>query len=158
MFGCTSLSRLENRMAKLVAPNQLARSSGDNYATTDSYLSALELPHASKQVQLSVSNVPADEAMVFIAPDSTPETELVYRTISYLSWPRQVGVLHCAQNGAAPALLFKPREDKPVRWLLFYRHQVPAELSALPGIKEIGVHLKLVPARELKEWTFYCSQ
>jgi len=152
------LSLFNSRLAKLVAPNHLARSASGDYATTDSYLSTLELPNASKQVQFAVSFVPQDAAIIFVAPDSSPETELTYRTIAYLSWPHQVGALHCRANGESPTLLFKPREDKLIRGLMFYRQPVPAGLSAASSPLEFGPHLKLVPIQELKEWTFYCSQ
>lgn len=156
--GCSSLSDSETRLAKLVAPNQLARSSGGIYATTDSYLAALGFPNASEQVQLAVSLVPQDAAILFVASDSSPETELAYRSIAYLSWPRQIGALHCGVNGKAPTLLFQPREDQPIRWMMFYRRPVPAGLAASTEVKELGLHLKLVRVQEGKEWTFYCSQ
>jgi len=158
LFGCSSFSRVNNRTTKLVAPNQLARSAGGNFATTDSYLSALELPKPSEQVLAAVKQLPEDDAMIFIGPDSEPQTELVYRTIAYLSWPRQIGALHCGAAGKPPTLLFKPREVKQIRWLIFYRRQVPANLSGLPGSIELGSHLKLIPVQEIEEWTFYCSQ
>lgn len=152
------LSLFKSRLTKLVAPNQFARSAGGPYATTDSYLSALELPNPSGQVLAAVSQLQSDNAMIFVGPDSEPETELVYRTIAYLSWPRQVGALHCGAKDEQPTLLFKSREDKPIRWLIFYRRQAPAALSVLPGSMELGAHLKLTPAQERKEWTSYCSQ
>ncbi len=152
------LSLFNSRLAKLVAPNQLARSAGGDFATTDSYLSSLELPKPSEQVLAAVRQLPEDDAMIFIGPDSELQTELVYRTISYLSWPRQIGALHCGTKGEPPTLLFKPREDKPIRWLIFYRRQVPADLSASPASMELGAHLKLIPVQETKEWAFYCSQ
>lgn len=158
LSGCSSLSRFNTRMAGLVAPNQLARTAGGNFATTDSYLFALEVPKPSEQVLAAVKQLPEDDALIFIGPDSEPQTELVYRTIAYLSWPRQIGALHCGVAGEPPTLLFKPRKDKPIRWLIFYRRQVPADVSTLPGSIELGSHLKLIPVPETKEWTFYCSQ
>lgn len=158
IFVYGSLSLFGSRLAKLVAPNQLARSAGGNFATTDSYLSALEMPKPSEQVLAAVRQLPEDDAMIFIGPDSEPQTELVYRTIAYLSWPRQIGALHCGAKGEPPMLLFKPREDKQIRWLILYRRQVPADVPTLPGSIELGAHLKLIPVQETKEWTFYCSQ
>ncbi len=152
------LSVLSSRLVKLVAPNQLARSAGGNFATTDSYLSALELLNPSEQVLAAVKQLPEDDAMIFIGPDAQPQTELVYRTIAYLSWPRQIGALYCGAKDEPLTLLFKPREGKHVRWLLFYRRQIPADVSTLPGSIELGAHLTLVPLQETKEWTFYCSQ
>ncbi|MBS1787366.1 MAG: hypothetical protein JST85_06580 [Acidobacteria bacterium] len=145
-------------MTRLIAPNQFARSSGGAYATTDSYLSALEIPNTSQQMLSTLSSVPKDDAIIFVASDSTPETELVYRTVAYLGWPRQIGALHCGAKNEPHALLFKPREDKPIRWLIFYRRQIPAGLSQLSRSIELGVHLKLISAQTTKEWNFYCSQ
>lgn len=54
LFGCSSFSRVNNRMAGLAAPGQLARSAGGTYSTPDSFLSALKTPGSSKKVLAAV--------------------------------------------------------------------------------------------------------
>lgn len=155
LFGCSALSRLNNRMVRLAAPQQLARSAGGSYATTDAYLRSLEIPNPSEKVLAAISQLPKDDAILFVAASREPETELVYRVIASLSWPREVGALHCGLSGEQPELLFQPRAGKKIRWLMFYRTAPPAGLNAPT---EIGQHLKLIPIEETREWTFYCSQ
>jgi hypothetical protein len=150
--GCNAASRLNQRLSKLAAPQTLARSSGGSYATTDSYLSLLEIPEPSTQVLAAVSQLPREDAIIFIAPSREPDIELVYRVIATLSWPREVGALHCSES---PMLLFKPRAEKNVRWLLLFRIK-PSQSSTVTA--EIGPHLKLVSAGENAEWTSYCSR
>jgi hypothetical protein len=150
--GCSTASRLHQRLSKLAAPQTLARSSGGSNATTDSYLSLLETPEPSKHVLAAVSQLPKEDAIIFIAPGRDPEIELAYRVMATLSWPREVGALHCSESHA---LLFKPRPEKKVRWLLLFRIK-PSPRSTVKA--EIGPHLKLVAAGEDSEWTTYCSR
>lgn len=150
--GCNLSSRLNQRLSKLAAPQTLARSSGGSDATTDSYLSLLDIPEPSKQILAAVSPLPKEDAIIFIAPSREPELELAYRSIASLSWPHQVGALHCSES---PELLFKPRAEKKVRWLLLFRIK-PSQTSTVKA--EIGPHLQLVAAIEDTEWTSYCSR
>jgi len=144
-----------NRLIKLAAPQPLARSAGGSYATTDVYLSGLEIPNPSERTGAVISQLPKDDAIMFIAQEQTPEIELTYRSIAYLSWPRQIGSLYCGAKTETPVLLFKPEAEKKVRWLIFYRIQTPAALTVA---NEIGSHLKLIHIEEAKQWTYYCSR
>jgi hypothetical protein len=152
--GCRAASQFDQRLMKLVTP-PLARSAGGSYATTDTYLRPLAIAEPSARVLAALSPLPKKDAILFVAPDQDAETELVYRVLATLSWPHEVGALHCAASGGRPFLLFKPREEKTVRWLLLYQL---APSDKLPVAAEIGPHLKLVPITEVKEWTSYCSQ
>jgi len=152
--GCRAASHFDQRLMTLVTP-PLARSSGGSYATTDTYLRPLAIAEPSARALAALSPLPKEDAILFVAPDQDAETELVYRVLATLSWPHEVGALHCHAEGGRPFLLFKPREEKTVRWLLLYR-LAPPEKS--PVAAEIGPHLKLVPITEVKEWTSYCSQ
>jgi len=158
--GCRTSSRFTERLAILAVP-PLARSAGGSQATTDSYLRSLEVAEPSRQVLDAIAALPKNDAILFIAPTQEPETELAYRTIASLSWPHEVGALHCGlgslsgANGGQPALLFQPRAAKPIRWLLFYRLAPPKQSTVKA---EIGPHLKLTPIEEGKEWTSYCSR
>lgn len=153
--GCSTISSINNRMTRLVAPQQLARSAGGNYATTDAYLHRLEIPNPSEKILAAISQLPKDDAVLFVAPPRQPEIELVYRSVASLSWPHEIGALHCGQY---PELLFQPRAGKQIRWLMFYQTTPPADLERLKPPTEIGQHLKLIQIEEAKEWTSYCSQ
>lgn len=163
--GCRISSGLNQRLAKLAAP-PLARSAGGSYSTTDTYLRTLEIAAPSQRVLAAISALPKEDAILFIAPNQDAETELMYRAIASLSWPHEVGALHCHQgrsdgaNHDQPALLFAPRADKKTRWLLLYQLP-PSQPSTV--VAEIGPHLKLIrveePSRnEAGTWTSYCSQ
>lgn len=153
--GCHTLSRPNQRLSAFAASQPLARSAGGRYATTDSYLSLLEIREPSTQILAAVSPLPKDDAILFIAPHRTPEIELAYRVIASLSWPHEIGALHCGANGESTTLLFKPQAGKAVRWLLLFRLNPPD--SSLVAA-EIGPQLKLIPIKEETEWTSYCSQ
>ncbi|MDQ3009580.1 MAG: hypothetical protein M3X11_02600 [Acidobacteriota bacterium] len=155
--GCRASSALNERLAKLGAP-PLARSSGGSYATTDTYLRMLEIASPSSRVLAAIAPLTKEDAILFVAPSQDAETELTYRAVASLSWPHEVGALHCGvggANGDQPALLFQPRAEKTVRWLLLYR-LAPSKQSIVKA--EIGPHLKLIPIEEGKEWISYCSR
>lgn len=155
--SCESLSKINQRLINIVAKQPMARSAGGQYATTDTYLRSLEIQKPSERVLATVAQLPGNDAIIFVAPSRTPEIELTYRVIASLSWPREVGALHCSlgdASGRQPELLFQPRKEKQIRWLFFYRISPPAESKS---VTEIGPHLKLVPIEEAKEWTSYCS-
>ncbi|MEO6725031.1 MAG: hypothetical protein ABIP14_06985 [Blastocatellia bacterium] len=155
--GCRASSGLNQRLAKLAAP-PLARSSGGSYATTDTYLRTLEIASPSLRVLDAVSPLPKEDAILFVAPAQNAETELTYRAVASLSWPHEIGALHCGLggvNGGQPTLLFTPRAEKKIRWLLLYR-LAPSKQSIVKA--EIGPHLKLIPIEEGKEWISYCSR
>ena len=155
--SCESLFKVNQQLTNVFARQPMARSAGGPYATTDTYLRSLQIPNPSERVLAAVAQVPENDAMMFIAPSRTPEIELTYRVIASLSWPREVGALHCRLGDATtskPELLFQPRKEKQIRWLFFYRTSPPAGSKS---VTEIGPHLKLVPIEEAKEWTSYCS-
>ncbi|MBL8188611.1 MAG: hypothetical protein JNK38_11420 [Acidobacteria bacterium] len=155
--SCGSLSKVNQQLTNVVARQPMARSAGGPYATTDTYLRSLEIPNPSERVLAAVTQVPENDAMMFIAPSRTPEIELTYRVIASLSWPREVGALHCRLGDATtakPEFLFQPRKEKQIRWLFMYRTSLPVGSKS---VTEIGPHLKLVPIEEAKEWTSYCS-
>ena len=150
--SCQPLSNANQRLANLAAGQPLARSAGGRFATSDTYLRSLEIETPSERVLAVMAKLPETDAILFASASRTPEIELTYRVIVSLGWPREVGALHC---GSSPELLFQPRREKPIRWLLFYRIAPPAELKP---VAEIGQHLKLVAAEEGKEPAAYCPQ
>ena len=155
--GCRMSSGLNQR---------LARSAGGSYATTDTYLRTLEIASPSQRVLTAISTLPAEDAILFVAPNQDAETELTYRATASLIWPHEVGAFHCnggdssGANQGKPTLLFTPRAEKKIRWLLLYR-LLPSKPSTV--VAEIGPHLKLIQiedtsTNEAEAWTSYCSQ
>jgi hypothetical protein len=128
---------------------------GGMNATTDTYLSDLQIPNPSKAVQEAVSRIPVEDAIVFVGIRGETNI-LVYYCISYLSWPREVGLLECDRRNNALFSLHQPRDEKKVRWLM-YDKVAPAPAHKHSAIA-IGPSLSLVPLTEMREWKYYCSQ
>jgi hypothetical protein len=152
--GAGRLKTIFHRFEAAYAERPLASTYGGAYATTDHYLSELQVAHPSEAVLRAMGEVPSDDAMIFITLDSDERAELIYRSIAYLGWPRQIGETRCGANGAA--LLFHPPARKPIKWLIFYRLAPPVDL--MQPAQRIGPHLTLVPVTELREWKWYCSR
>jgi len=144
-------SRVE--AALLQAP--LSKAAGGVYDTTDRYLEDLQVPFPSEKLLNVFADVPTEDAMIFITSGNDAQTELVYRSISYLGWPRQIGEVRCGTDGSAE-LWFQPRAERPIKWLFFHRIAPPADFT--PRSKTIGQRLTIVPVSELKEWKLYCSR
>lgn len=153
--GASRLEAMFHRFEAAAAQRPLARAAGGVYDTTDRYLSDLQIPHPSEAVLKAFADVPADDAMIFITSSSDANSELTYRSIAYLGWPRQIGEVRCGTDGA-PELLFHPRAETRVKWLMFYRVAPPVDSTQQSRV--IGQHLTLTPASELKEWRSYCSR
>ncbi|MGH9765814.1 MAG: hypothetical protein ACREAB_00135 [Blastocatellia bacterium] len=152
LWAAALISRFEN----VVSRSLMAKAAGGVYGTTDRYLSSLQIPNPSEAALKAMADVPPEDAMVFITPNADERSELVYRTVAYLGWPRPIGEARCGNAGEAPKLLFHPRSGRPIKWLFFYRVNPPAELKQTSRM--IGPHLVLAPSPELKEWKSYCSQ
>ena len=143
---------LMDRVKGRVIRQYMLQSAGGPYATTDQHLSSLEIPQPAEAVLAALKHLPKDEPIVFIIPPGLPDPHLIFYSISYLTWPRPFGKLTC---GESPGPLFLSRTAGPVKWLLFYRLNVPADLT--PLARKIGPHLALVPVKELRDWRSYCS-
>jgi hypothetical protein len=162
-FWWTGAGRLKHwvaaaiiRFEAAVTRQPLSKTASGAYDTTDCYLSSLQIPHPSEAVMKALADVPADDALIFITSNDDERSELTYRTIAYLGWPRPIGEARCKGPGAPPELLFQPRAEKTIKWLMFHRVAPPPDLR--PTSVMIGPHLMLAPAPELKEWKSYCSQ
>jgi len=156
-LGLLRLGPLKSRWPKLVRqarhliqPQGMAASAGGRYATTDTYLSVLQIPHPSEAVLAALTDVPANEAILFVGPSQEPSFGLTYQVISYLSWPRPAGAVECGQSGQPPVWVSRPREGTKIGALLFYRLNPPAQIKE--SRKTIGPHLTLVPVSEQSEW------
>jgi hypothetical protein len=128
------------------------RSAGGPYATTDRHLATLEIQDPSETVRTALAGLPPGEAAALIIPRDLPDSLTIFYSLSYLSWPRPFGELIC---GDSPRLIYLAKTAGPVKWLLFYRANLPADLA--PSAKMIGPHLALTPAKELRDWRSYCS-
>ena len=143
---------LMKRVKGRVIRQYMLGSDGGPYATTDQHLRSLEIAQPAEAVLAALKHLPKDEPIVFIIPPGLPDPHLIFYSISYLTWPRPFGKLTC---GESPGPLFLSRTAGPVKWLLFYRLNVPADLT--PMARQIGPHLALVPVKELRDWGSYCS-
>jgi hypothetical protein len=143
---------LMNRVKGRVIRQYMLQSAGGPYATTDHHLRSLEIPQPAEAVLAALKDLPQHESIVFIIPPDLPDPHLTFYTISYLTSPRPFGKLTC---GESPSPIFLSRTAGPVKWLLFYRLNVPADLK--PFARKIGPHLALVPVKELRDWRSYCS-
>ncbi len=150
--GKSPLGQLEN----IVSSQPASKSAGGVHATTDRYLAPLQITNPSEAILKEMAGVPPEDAMVFITANADEESELVYRTVAYLGWPRPIGEARCGEAPESPELLFQPRSGRPIKWLLFYRLRAPANLPQTSRM--IGPRLALAPSPELKEWKSYCSQ
>jgi len=76
---------------------------------------------------------------------------LTYYVISYLGWPRQIGVLTCDAPGQPSTWMVLP--TRPVRSLLLYMLPAPA-----PAQHRFGDRLTLVTtaATTEEEWRSFC--
>lgn len=146
---------LTDRLESVVARGAMSKAAGGAYDTTDRYLSPLEIPNPSEAALKAMADVPPEDAMVFVTSNGDEHSELVYRTLAYLGWPRPIGEARCGEAGKPPQLLFQPRDGQRIKWLFFYRVKPPAELAQTS--RTIGPHLILTMV-ELKEWKSYCSQ
>lgn len=139
----------------LAAWGRMSKAAGGVYDTTDRYLAPLEIPNPSEAALKAMASVPPEDAIVFVTSNDDEHSELVYRTVAYLGWPRPIGEARCGEAGESPQLLFQPRDGQPIKWFFFYRVRPPLELAQTSQM--IGPHLILATA-ELKEWKSYCSQ
>jgi len=145
-----------SRFESVAAWSPMSKAVGGVYNTTDRYLSSLQIPSPSEAALKAMADVPPEDAMVFITSSADEGSELVYRTVAYLGWPRPIGEARCAAAGKAPELFFQPRAGRPIKWLFFYRIKPPPEL--MQASRMIGPYLVLAPSPELKDWKSYCSQ
>lgn len=141
------------KLMPALAAKPLARSQGGVNATTDRYLLSLDLAEPSETIRQEIASLPREDGLLVITPDEQTSTDLIYRTIAYLSWPREVGAYVCGQP---PLVMFAPRTETRVRWLLLYQLKpTPAQTAQA---RTIGPHLTLLPLTESNQWTTYCSQ
>jgi len=147
---------LTNRFEKVLARTLSLKAPGGVYDTTDHFLKPLQIPRPSETLSKAMAEIPNGDAVIFITTGDDEESELIYRTISYLGWPRRIGEFRCGGTRAPAEAPFLSPPREPVKWLMFYRIVPPPDLTQ--AAKKIGPRLTLSPASELKEWKSYCSR
>ena len=147
---------LANRFETVLARPLKLKAPGGPYDTTDHFLKPLEIPHPSETMTLAMAEIPPNDAVIFITAGDDNDSELIYRAVSYLGWPRRIGEVRCGGTRAPTEEMFLPPSGEPVKWLMFYRVVPPA--GSVQAAKKIGPYLTLAPSSELKEWRSYCSQ
>lgn len=153
--GGTLKPPLTNRFENVLARPLKLKAPGGVYDTTDHFLKPLQIPRPSETLSKAMTEIPTDEAVLFITAGDDEESELIYRTVSYLGWPRRIGEVRCGGTRTPTETPFLPTAGAPVKWLMFYRIVPPPDLTE--AAKKIGPRLTLIPASELKEWKSYCS-
>jgi hypothetical protein len=153
--GGTLKPSLTNRFENVLARPLKLKAPGGVYDTTDHFLKPLQIPRPSETLSKAMAEIPTDDAVLFITAGDDEESELIYRTVSYLGWPRRIGEVRCGGTRAHTEAPFLPPAGEPVKWLMFYRILPPPELTQ--AAKKIGPRLALISASELKEWKSYCS-
>ncbi len=150
------LRPMANRFENILARPMKLKAPGGAYDTTDHFLKPLEIPLPSETLSKAMAELPPGEAVIFITAGEDGDSELIYRTVSYLSWPRWIGEVRCGRTREATQELFLPPAAEPVKWLMFFRIAPPPDLPE--AAKKIGPYLTLTPASESKEWKSYCSR
>jgi hypothetical protein len=128
---------------------------GGPYATSDSWLAALQIPRPSKSIQDALTQLSPEGAILFVGPGHEPTFILTYYTISVLSWPRKMWALGCGEAGQPPTLFILPQEPLKIEGVMYYLSKPP---MWLPGGRAIGPRVTLVRVPETVTWTQYCSQ
>jgi hypothetical protein len=154
--GLTLKLWLANRFETVLARPLKLNAPGGPYDTTDHFLKPLEIPHPSETLALAMAEIPPNDAVIFITAGDDNDSELIYRAVSYLGWPRRIGEVRCGGTRAHTEEMFLPPSGESVKWLMFYRIVPPA--GSVQSAKKIGPYLTLTPSSELKEWRSYCSQ
>jgi hypothetical protein len=153
--GGTLRLSLTNRFENVIARILSSKAPGGVYDTTDHFLKPLQIPRPSETLSNAMAEIPTEAAVLFIAAGDDEESELIYRTVSYLSWPRRIGEIRCGGTRAPTEATFLPAAGEPVKWLMFYRIIPKPDMTQ--AAKKIGPRLTIMPASELKEWKSYCS-
>ena len=154
--GGTLWLSLTNRFDNVLARSLRLKAPGGSYDTTDHFLKPLQIQNPSEMISKAISDIPTEGAVLFITVGDDEESELIYRTVSYLGWPRRIGEVRCGGTRGPTEAPFLPAAGEPVKWLIFYRIDPPPELTQ--ASKKIGPRLTLSPAPEMKEWKLYCSR
>jgi hypothetical protein len=71
------------------------------WMTSDLWLQRLQLSRPSETVRSALDDVRAG-AVLFVGRDDEPTTILTYYTVSYLIWPRPIGLCLVGSDGAKP--------------------------------------------------------
>jgi hypothetical protein len=89
-------------------------------------------------------------ALLFLGRDGEP-TILTYYTVSYLLWPRPVGLCLSRADAVTPQALVRT-QSAPVA-VMYYAVDPP---PAGPPPTMVGRHLALVAVSEREPWTTHC--
>jgi len=111
---CAIGYRAVHRQADRVSPVADGRA-----ATTDTWLGWLAMDHPTAALQRAAASVPADKAIVVVGSTEEGGLSLAYFIISSLAWPRQVSLVTCAPDDAAPVVVVDTTE--PIGALLYIR-------------------------------------
>lgn len=127
-------------------------------ATSDEYFRALleadGVPRNSvispaSRLRSILSTINGPGSLIFVAPRSKPETDVIYQLVRTISLPRRVINGYCDSPGKTRPV------DEPVSAYVLYSINPPLNAqNALPFAPELTV----VVSPEVRTWTTFCSQ
>jgi len=127
-------------------------------ATNDEYFRALleaqGVPRSSvirptSKLRSILSTISEDGSLVFVAPRSRPETDVLYQLVRTISLPRKVINGYCD----APAKT-RPVTEPVSAYILYAINPPPNTQNALSFAPELSV----IVTPEVRTWTTFCSQ
>ena len=120
------------------------------WATTDRWLQRLELSRPSEAIRSALDGVRAG-ALLFLGREDEPTTVLTYYTVSYLLWPRPVGL---CMSGADVATTRRIVWTERAPIAVMYYDVEPPTAGVRPTM--LGRHLAVVALSEPGPWTTRC--
>lgn len=91
LYAAPALRALRGRVATTNSVAQL-----EPYATSDSLLQILGVPHPSELIENGLSRFPPNSRLLFVGPSREQFITQVYYTVSYLAYPRAAGGMFCS--------------------------------------------------------------
>lgn len=123
------------------------------WATSDSWLAFLGTPRPSATIYFKLANLTGAGPILFYGPQDDPSLIPLYYAISYLAWPRGVGLFSCGSARRPPQAIV-PVGDSVRPSALIYYSQISTDLVNNPVV--LGQKLTLVPIAENEAWTTLC--
>ena len=127
-------------------------------ATSDEWFSALleqkgvprsSVVRPSSKLRSILSTIPGDGTLIFVAPHSQPEADVVFQLVRTISLPRRVINAYCDAPAKTPQLA------EPAAGYVLYSINPPQEARNALSFAPL---LSVVVMPEVRDWTTFCSQ
>jgi len=123
------------------------------YATIDSFLHVLSIPHPGQSVEESLRRFAPGQRLLFVGPAAEASTLRVYYSIAYLAYPRPVSAVFCRRTSGGATILNPTRDgdaSAAIGGLIVYH------LESRQGAGQLGPVLSLTAAGGTSPWQSYC--